>query len=303
MAWSIALKILSYIFFSASWFSSLVASEFDYGQIIKLKDSRHFIELAASVQSLPISASSAAIMDVQNESFLLEKNSDQTWPIASISKLMSVLVLLEDLEIDLDESYVLQAGDHRTGGRDYLFKGEELSRRDFLALALIVSDNTAVIALISSTGRSEEDFVKLMNDKAQNLGLKNTFFRDATGLSPANISTAREVSLLLKRALSHEVVSDLVKKYNYQVTTKQGRVKNIQSTNELLNYSDPEQRELEIIGGKTGYNDLSGYCLGTEFSFQGRKYISVILNASTLSQRFSDTVKLVDRVVDAHNPD
>jgi D-alanyl-D-alanine endopeptidase (penicillin-binding protein 7) len=280
---------------------TFIVSGSDYGQIIKYKDSQYFTEQLLQFENLQISASSAVVMDVQSDSFILEKNSEQVWPIASISKLMSVLVLLEDLKIDLDDTYVLKASDRRNGGRDYLFQGDEVANKDLLALALISSDNTAVIALISSAGLSEDEFVELMNTKAKSLGFKNTVFYDATGLNSANVSTAKEVSFLLKKALNNKIISDLVKNYSYSITTVQGRVKNIKSTNELLDYFNNNQSDVKIIGGKTGFNDSSGYCLGTEFSFKEKKYISVVLNASSLNNRFNDTIKLVNEVVSYDN--
>ena len=297
---SILISIISCFFFN-NLMPTLIVPGSDYGQIIKYKDSQYFTEQLLQFENLQISASSAVVMDVQSDSFILEKNSEQVWPIASISKLMSVLVLLEDLKIDLDDTYVLKASDRRNGGRDYLFQGDEVANKDLLALALISSDNTAVIALISSAGLSEDEFVKLMNTKAKNLGLKNTIFYDATGLSSANVSTAKEVSFLLKKALNNKIISDLVKNYSYSITTVQGRVKNIKSTNELLDYFNNNQSDVKIIGGKTGFNDSSGYCLGTEFSFREKKYISVVLNASSLNNRFNDTIKLVDKVISYDN--
>jgi D-alanyl-D-alanine carboxypeptidase len=77
------------------------------------------------------------------------------------------------------------------------------------------------------------------------------------------------------------------------VTTIQGREKMLNPTNELLNYND----KVEVIGGKTGFNDLAGYCLGTQFIFNNQKYISVVLNASSLNNRFNDTVKLVNKII------
>jgi len=296
----IFINIISCLFFN-NLMPTFIVSGSDYGQIIKYKDSQYFTEQLLQFENLQISASSAVVMDVQSDSFILEKNSEQVWPIASISKLMSVLVLLEDLKIDLDDTYVLKASDRRNGGRDYLFQGDEVANKDLLALALISSDNTAVIALISSAGLSEDEFVELMNTKAKSLGFKNTVFYDATGLNSANVSTAKEVSFLLKKALNNKIISDLVKNYSYSITTVQGRVKNIKSTNELLDYFNNNQSDVKIIGGKTGFNDSSGYCLGTEFSFKEKKYISVVLNASSLNNRFNDTIKLVDKVISYDN--
>lgn len=290
------IHFLSFLFFRGGFFSEIDWPEKNYGEIVKISESQYFSQKINQIYQPEISASSAVVMDVKKDIFILEKNSDQVWPIASISKLMSTLVIIEDFDLDLEEYYKIQETDRRLGGRDYLFIGDEVKNKDLLALSLIASDNTAVVALISSLGLDEDDFVKLMNEKSEELGLKNTRFKDATGLSPQNLSTAKEVSFLIKRSFTNLEILSLVKEYNYKFSTKQGRVKNIYSTNELLN-SFSENDELQIVGGKTGYNDLAGYCLGAKFIINdNQEFISVVLNASTLKNRFSDTKKLAQEI-------
>lgn len=296
---SLLIYLLSFFVFSCGLFGNINLSSFNYGDKIKLSESESFSSQLNNINYPEVSASSFVVLDLANDYFVLEKNPDEVWPIASISKLMSALVLLEDIKIDLDDNYKIKTDDRRVGGRDYLFIGDEVKNRDLLALALIASDNTAVSALISSAGLTEDEFVVLMNSRAKSMGLEKTSFSDATGLSSKNVSTAREVSYLVKEAFKQEEVKNFANKYSYQITTKQGRVKNIVSTNELLNYKN---NNIKIVGGKTGFNDSSGYCLGTKFLFDNNhELISVVLNASSLKNRFSDTKKIVEDIYQFYN--
>jgi D-alanyl-D-alanine carboxypeptidase len=151
--------------------------------------------------------------------------------------------------------------------------------------------------MISAAGLSEEDFVKKMNDKAKSLGLSQTVFFDPTGLDARNVSTAKEVAVFLQRALSIKEIRNLATNSNYKFKTKQGASRQVFSTNELLDYSFPDEYNVKIIGGKTGYNDRAGYCFGTEFVLNNtQEYISVVLNASTMKNRFLDTKKLLEKI-------
>lgn len=296
---SILIHLISFIIFSNNLWSQIDWSDFNRGEIIKIEDSQYFSVRMSNIKYPEVSASSFVVLDLVNNYFVLEKNPDEVWPIASISKLMSALVLLDELGIDLDAYYQIKSEDRRVGGRDYLFIGDEVTNRDLLALALIASDNSAISALVSSAGLSEDEFAVLMNEKARQMGMENTSFQDASGLSSKNVSTAREVSLLVKEAFAHEIIADFANKYEYQIITKQGRVKKIVSTNELLNYNN---NYIKIIGGKTGYNDASGYCLGLKFLFNNnQELISVVLNSATLKSRFSDTRKIFEDLYEVYN--
>ncbi|MDD3711451.1 MAG: serine hydrolase [Patescibacteria group bacterium] len=296
---SILIHLISFFIFSNNIWSQIDWSDFNQGEIIKMEDSQYFSVRMSNIKYPEVSASSFVVLDLVNNYFVLEKNPDEVWPIASISKLMSALVLLDELDIDLDAYYQIRSEDRRVGGRDYLFIGDEVTNRDLLALALIASDNSAISALVSSAGLNEDEFAVLMNKKARQMGMENTSFKDASGLSSKNVSTAREVSLLIKEAFAHEIIADFANKYEYQIITKQGRVKKIVSTNQLLNYNN---NYIKIIGGKTGYNDSSGYCLGLKFLFNNnQELISVVLNSATLKSRFSDTQKIFEDLYGIYN--
>lgn len=297
---SFLFTLLSFFIFSNNFLGQIDFLGSDYGQVNKIIQSDYFLEIKNNLSYPQISASSFAVLDLNSNNFILEKEADKVWPIASISKLMSALVLLEDFDIDLDSIYKIKKEDRRVGGRDYLFLGDEVKKYDLLALALIASDNTAISALVSSTGLEESDFIDLMNKKSRSLGLRDTFFNDPTGLSSKNISTAKEVAILIKEAFKKEEIINLVAREEYKFTTEQGRTRSIVSTNELL-YSS-SNNNIKIIGGKTGYIELSGYCLGTKFSFNNnQEFISVILNATTLKNRFADTNNILESIYSFYN--
>lgn len=301
MLYSFIIYIISSLFFSLSPLISPAQANFNYGEIIKINQSNYFLEKKKNIIEPDISASSALVLDVNKDVIILEKNSDQVWPIASISKLMSVLVLLEDFSLDFEDYYKITSSDRRVGGRDYLFVGDEVKVADLLALSLIPSDNTAVVALISYLGLTEDEFVVFMNNKAEDIGLSNTNFKDATGLSSGNVSTARDVSLLIKKSFTKSEIVALVKKYNYTFTTKKGRAFTVVSTNELLNRNRFDDN-IEIIGGKTGYNELAGYCLGIKFFLSpNQEFVSVVLNSSSSKNRFNDTQKIIEETKNFYN--
>ena len=299
------LVIISTVFFSGNPFFSLSGifwpqvswPSFSKGEIVKMEDSSYYADRLKPGEYPEISAKSAVVVNLRNGSVVYEKNPNEVWSIASISKMMSALVLLEDLNLDLNNYYTIKESDRRSGGRQYLFSGDEVKVYDLLALSLIPSENTAVIAMVSSAGLSEEEFVEKMNDKAKSLGLSQTVFFDPTGLDARNVSTAKEVAVFLQKALSIKEVQDLAKNSSYKFKTKQGVSRQVFSTNELLDYTFSDGYNIKILGGKTGFNDRAGYCFGTKFILNNtQEYISVVLNASTLKNRFTDTRKLLEKI-------
>lgn len=294
--------MINYLFFYL--FSFLIFNFIPYSKInmenysnpVKIWETDFFHESLRTLDDLEISAKSSVILDLSSGEYIFEKNSEEVLPIASISKFMSALVLMEE-NLNLDDYYKVKKEDRRIGGRDYLFFGEEVQVRDLLALSLIASDNTAVIALISYLGLSENEFVIKMNNKAENLNLINTYFEDATGLSNKNISTAKEVSRILLEVLNHKEVSEFSRLYEYSFKTKNGREKEIFSTNELLSGFRNSDIKSKVIAGKTGYNLLAGYCLAIKFSLEnGHEFVSVVLNSSSIKNRFIDSENIIKKV-------
>lgn len=232
------------------------------------------------------------VLDKKSDSVLFESESEKQVPIASITKLVTALVFLDN-NPDWETIYTIKSGDITTGARIYLSAGEKIRIRDLFFLSLVGSANTATRALSRSTGFSDEEFVKKMNDKMAELELSKTVFVDPIGLSYKNRSTAYEVARIAKIALSDEEIkqASLTKKYEFK--TVNGVKKSVLSTNSLLNNS--EMDGIELRGGKTGFIKAAGYCyVGAFADSGGNEIISVVLGGDTVSSRFKKTIELVN---------
>lgn len=240
---------------------------------------------------LSVSASSSVIMDGETDDILWQSGADDKRPIASITKLMSALVFLDSVP-DWSKNYKLKKSDIRVGGRSYIYEGEEVTTGNLFHLALVASDNTAVIALASSLGLSEDEFVVKMNQKAKDIGLKNTSFIDATGLSN-NISTVKDVVILAKKSLIRKNIREAVLKQKYEFKTLSGRLVSVQSTDDLL--TNFPKNGSTLVGGKTGYTYEAGYCfVGGFVNDDGRQIFTAVLGTPTDYSRFHEAKKMAD---------
>ncbi|MEI6835666.1 MAG: serine hydrolase [Candidatus Falkowbacteria bacterium] len=248
----------------------------------------------AEAGDFSLTASSGAVLLVKNNTFLFEKNSGAKQPIASLTKLMTALVFLDN-NPGFDKPYVVSAADNIAGGKNNLFTGDTVKIKDLWNTSLVASDNGATMALAHATGLSEKEFVAAMNDKANKLGLFDTNFNDPTGLSDKDFSTARDIARLAKEALSHDEIRKSTTQKEYIFTTAEGREKKIESTDYLL-YSDSEAK-INLLGGKTGYTEGAGYCFVGKFTDPRQdEIISVVLNSNGKNDRFLETKSLVNWV-------
>lgn len=244
-----------------------------------------------ATSSPEISSGAGLVVDEDNDTLLFEKNADESWSIASITKLMTAMVFLEH-NPGWDKVYEMTKADRREGGRIYLFKGEKIKVKDLFYLSLVGSANSETIAMVRSTGLSEEEFVGKMNEKAKAMGLEKTFFEDAVGLSEKNVSTAREVAKIAKDALAISEIANATLNDKHSFVTLQGRKKTVYSTDQLVTGKLPASAK--ILGGKTGYIEKAGYCFVGKFSDQaGHAVISVVLGESDKDSRFTRTNDLV----------
>jgi len=241
-------------------------------------------EVANNVRREPaLRCTAALVVDNKSGSILYAKNEHEQRPIASLTKLMTAMVYL-DGGPDLDQLVTITEEDAVKSARSSLRPGETFTARDVLYVALVSSDNRAARAVSRASGKSTEEFVRLMNEKALALGLKNTFFEEVTGLSPNNVSTAYEYALLLKAALSYDLIRriTITPKYLFRSVNK-NRLHQASNSNRLV-FS-----KLRITGGKTGYIIPSGWCVATRAEDDGGHDITaVILGASSNGQRFRD---------------
>ncbi|MFA6194238.1 MAG: serine hydrolase [Patescibacteria group bacterium] len=241
-----------------------------------------------------MSAERGAVLAANDRFFLFAERADEVQPIASITKLMTALVFLDN-NPGWDKAYTITEADKVEGGRLNLFLGDEVTVKDLFYTSLVASDNGATLALVHASGLSEEEFVKKMNEQAVKLGLKQTSFSDPVGLSEYNLSTAREVALLAQAAFKRSEISEATTKPDYLFMTLNGREKKIESTDYLL--FDSGEKTLTVLGGKTGYTEKAGYCfVGRLKNSAGREVISVVLNSQDKNGRFKDSKSLANWV-------
>ena len=227
----------------------------------------------------------AIVVDVATGQPLWRKAADESQSIASITKLMTALVFLEnnpgwDKEVEID------INDYREGGRRYVFTGQKILVKDLFDLALIASSNEAIAALVRSTGISEKDYVAKMNDYAKKLNMVHTNFADPTGLNVDNKSTAEDLSKLIIAASDKNEISEVTTKpeAKIELITSAGKKKvTVPATDRLLGSF------IKVITGKTGYVEEAGYCMAAIVTNDaGNKLAVVTLNASTSPDRFQD---------------
>ena len=234
----------------------------------------------------------AIVMDDESGKIIFSKDANKKKAIASITKLATALVFLDN-NPGWDIEYEIKYSDRVNGGKIYLFSGEKVKVKDLFYLSLVGSANTATLALVNSTGLSKSEFVKAMNKKAKELNLKNTNFVDPIGLSYLNQSTAYEVAKLAKTALANNDISRAVLSEKYSFTTAGNREKIVYNTDSLLK-SFPVN-DIVLLGGKTGYTDTAGYCFVGKFKNENNQEIfAVILGGEDNNYRFQKTKELVE---------
>jgi serine-type D-Ala-D-Ala endopeptidase (penicillin-binding protein 7) len=236
-----------------------------------------------------ILAHSAVVVDLKNGEELFTRNPDEVRAIASLSKLMAAMAVL-DANIPLEQTTAITEEDRkvaRGGAKSRLLVGMELSNRDLLHAALLASDNRSIPAMGRGAGLSPQELTAAMNKKAQELGLEKTHFEDPTGLNPGNVSTAREQVKALKAALGYPLIAAISRKAQHDVTVVGGKSKGLKIR--LFNTDRVARAGREqILGGKTGYNDIARYCLVIAAKIEGREIAMAFLGAEGKLTRFGD---------------
>src|SRR4029079_17319429 len=238
----------------------------------------------ANGQTVPdVRAAAAIIFDPVTGQVLYEENSQDKRSIASITKVMTALVYLED-NPDLNQEVTVERGDVYAASTTYLKANDHITAGELLHLLLIPSDNGAARALARNSHGGTASLVEPMNEKAIELGLQNTSFADPSGLNANNMSSAFDLSHLITFAASDERIASIMRTPTYTVTTNR-RMIPIHSTNHLLMSGD-----VEVMGGKTGFITKSGSCLATLLRLpQGNPIAVVVLGARSNNGRFWET--------------
>ena len=235
-----------------------------------------------------IRAAAAIVFNPETGQVLWEENAQDKRSIASITKVMTALVFMED-EPDLSQEITIERADTYAASTTYLRTNDRITLDDVLHLTLIASDNAAARALARVSHGGTASFVERMNEKAIELGLESTSFADPSGLNPANISSAYDLSRLISFAAGNDRIAGIMRTAQYSVKTHRRSI-NIHNTNRLVLGG-----EIDVMGGKTGFITKAGYCLATLLRLpQGNQVAVVVLGANSNLGRFWETRHLAN---------
>lgn len=238
-------------------------------------------------------ATSAIMIESSTGEVIFKKNENEKRPPASMTKMMSMLLIMEALEkgnITLEEEVTTSAYASSMGGSQIFLKvGEKMSINDMLKGIAIGSANDATVALAERIAGTEESFVKLMNDKAVSLGCKNTNFKNATGLDAENhYSTAYDMSLIAKELVRHKKILEYTKTYEDYLRKDTSSPFWLVNTNKLVRFYS------SVDGLKTGFTKEAGYCLTSTAEKDNMRLITVVMNEPTPQIRNSETTSMLD---------
>jgi serine-type D-Ala-D-Ala endopeptidase (penicillin-binding protein 7) len=246
--------------------------------------------LHAASDPLDLKSGVALVIDQDNNEVLLSKNSGAVLPIASITKLMTALVVI-DSGASMDEVISIEQDDveQTSNARSRLLQGTSMSRADMMRLALMSSENRAAHALSRNYPGGRAAFVAAMNHKARELRMRDTRFVESTGLSPENRSSAMDLTRLVVAASAHDLIREYstAKESAVVVGGGEDRLVHFRSTNGLI--GNPEW---DISLQKTGYIAAAGRCLVMQAQLAGRRLIMVLLDSAGQYSRFGDAERI-----------
>ena len=257
---------------------------------VDINEIAEVIETASEAEDAPkINSRYAIVLDRDNKAILYGKNEKTKTKMASTTKIMTSLIVIENTNLnDIVEISAKAAG---TGGsRLKINKGDKITVRDLLYGLMLRSGNDAAVALAEYVGGSIEGFATLMNKKAQELGLENTNFVTPHGLdSEEHYTTPYELAILTDYALKNETFANIVKTKICNISIN-GYARTISNTNELLGNLNG------VYGVKTGFTNGAGRCLVTSIKRGDLDVICVVLGADTKKIRTTDSIKLIEYI-------
>ena len=248
----------------------------------------HWGEWNGPVGSSPgLHSHAALLLDMQNGEALYQKNATQVVPIASITKLMTAMVML-DAHLPMNEEFLITDDDVDTlkGSRSRLAVGTQLTRQEALLLALMSSENRAAHALGRNYPGGIPAFVAAMNRKAQELGMTNSRFMDPTGLNSGNVSTARDLAKMVAAASKYAPIREASTTSDAKFDVR-GRMQEYRNTNPLVR-SD----SWDIGVSKTGFIREAGKCLVMQAKVNNRPMLFVLLDSEGSMTRVGDANRL-----------
>ena len=244
----------------------------------------------ACAEELTVTAPSAVVMEASSGQVLYEKDPHQVRSCASITKVMTLCLVMEAIDdgrLSLDQTLTASAHAASMGGSDiWLEEGESMSVDDLIKATVIMSANDAAVVLAEAVSGSEEAFVSAMNQKAQELGMKDTVFQNCNGLDEeGHVTSAYDVALMSRDLMTHEKIFDYTLTWMDSV---RGGETQLVNTNKLI------RTYQGITGLKTGTTSQAGSCITATAEREGLELIAVVLGADSTDHRFQDAAALLD---------
>lgn len=248
---------------------------------------------AEELSTLAESSKSAILLEPTTGEIIYEKNVHEKLPPASMTKIMSMLLIMESIDkgiIKWDDIITVSANASGMGGSQILLEtGEKMSVEDLFKGVAIASGNDAVVALAEAIAGTEEMFVKMMNDKAKELGLKNTNFKNPHGLDAANhYSTAYDMAMIAKELIKHEKVLEYTSIYETYLRENLPTKIWLVNTNKLVRFYEG------LDGLKTGFTNEAGYCLTFTAKKNNMRLLGVVMGEPESTTRNAEVKEMLD---------
>ena len=245
-----------------------------------------------AADTLNLDSKSAILLDNASGKILYEKNINEKLPMASMTKIMSILLIMEQIDngnLNYNDKVLISKNASGMGGSQVFLQAvEEYKVEDLLKCIAVSSANDAVVAMAEKISGTEEAFVAQMNAKVKELGLTNTHFANPHGLDNENhYSTAQDMARIAQELLKHEDILRFTSIYEDYLTKPDGSQVWLVNTNRLVRFYDG------VDGLKTGYTTDAGYCLTATAKKNDLRLISVVMNASSADARSKDTATLL----------
>jgi len=270
-----------------------VLTAFLFSPVIPVQANETSSESDPTSFQLTTEVKSAILLERDTGEILFDENADKKLPPASMTKVMTLLLIMEALDtgmLELDEVVTVSERASSMGGSQvFLSAGEEMTVNDLLKGVAIASGNDASVALAERISGSEEEFVKKMNDKVKELGLENTHFENSSGLPADNhYSTSHDMAIIAKELLKYESITDYTSVYDDYLRKGKDNEFWLVNTNKLVKFYPG------VDGLKTGFTNEAMYCLTATAKKNDMRVITVVMGAETAKERNATVSQLLD---------
>ena len=238
-------------------------------------------------------ARNGLLIEASSGKILYEKNKDERVAVASMTKMVAQIIILENIEsgnLKWDEVITASSNASGMGGSQiYLQTGEKMTVRDLMKGITMASANDATVALAERIAGTEDNFVKLMNEKVKKMGLKNTVFKNCTGLDEdGHYSSAYDMAMIAKELLTHEQILEFSSVYEDYLRVNTSNKFWLVNTNKLVRFYDGAD------GLKTGFTDAAKYCMAVTAKRDNMRLIAIVLGENSGKVRNKETMELLD---------